>query len=181
MTQNRIFPPSRWLLAYGVLCIAVGALALIWPAPATLAAVTFAGALLVISGVAALGMAIAKHTSHPFYEGALGVLSIVVGGWMLFQPIEGAVSLTILLAIWFAGRGLLELYSAIRWSYRRAWMVMMGVLNIALAVLSITLLPGSAMIVPGTLIAVSFFVSGIGVLALYFSAKSGSPMGQPLA
>ncbi|WP_160486846.1 HdeD family acid-resistance protein [Aurantiacibacter rhizosphaerae] len=174
MTQTRPFSPSRWLLAYGILCLAVGVLALIWPAPASLAAVTFAAFLLLISGVGALGIAIGRHTSHPFYDAMLGMLSIAVGIWMLVQPVEGAVSLTILLAIWFAGRGLLELYSAVKWPFRRVWMVVMGVLNLALAVLCVTLLPGSALIVPGTLLAVSFFVSGMGALLFYSSAKSST-------
>src|SRR3546814_16721262 len=69
------------------------------------------------------------------YAIAFGAGSLIIGAIMAFEPMTGALSLTLLVVFWLGLRGLLELAWAIRSPAHRGWMIALGILNLLLALL----------------------------------------------
>lgn len=156
-----------WLIAYGVISIIIGLLAFLWPFPATIAATIYVGAALIVAGVAALasGFGGDGHDSR-WYDILFGLLTVVVGCMLAFRPVSGAVSLTLLVAIWLGVRGVLEILWGIRHKHHRWLMIGMGALNILLDILILATIPFTAMILPGYILGLSFLMGGITAIAI---------------
>jgi len=88
------------LLVEGLLGIAIGALALLWPASTALAFVWMIGAWAIVTGVLEIVGAIRlrKLIEHEWTLGIAGVLSIAFGLLMLYRPIAGGVAV-----VWWLG------------------------------------------------------------------------------
>jgi uncharacterized membrane protein HdeD (DUF308 family) len=97
---------------------------------------------------------------------AQAVLTLVVGLYLVLFPLEGAVSLTLLLVIWFAGTGGLELYGAyqLRGLPGAGWLLFNGVVSVILAVLIATSLPSSAAWAIGLLVGINLVFWGMRAL-----------------
>lgn len=165
-----------WIVAYGVVSLLLGLFAFAQPLVATLAAVAVIGAFFVAAGI----MAIVAGASGRGYEGrgytiAFGVLSLVVGVVMLTSPASGALSLTMLVAVWLAARGVLELVLGFRFRRHRGWMLALGAINLLLALYVLATLPWSALTLPGFVLGVSFLMAGITATISGLSHKRGAP------
>ncbi|MBV8238018.1 MAG: DUF308 domain-containing protein, partial [Sphingomonas sp.] len=87
------------MLAYGIISLLVGMLAIAMPVPATFAATIVTGAYILAAGLASLLAGIfGKGYEGRFYAIAIGLISLIGGGIMMFQPTIGAASLTLLIA-----------------------------------------------------------------------------------
>ncbi|MFT3975840.1 MAG: DUF308 domain-containing protein [Sphingomonas bacterium] len=151
-----------WLLAYGIACLLLGALAIFMPVPATFAATMVIGAYLIAAGIFSLFAGLmGKGYDGRGYAIALGLISLIGGAIMMFQPVAGAISLVLLLTAWLIARGVLELIWAFRFRWRRGWMLAAGVLNLLLAAWIIVSMPIAALTLPGIALGVSFLFSGI--------------------
>ncbi len=93
---------ERWglLLVEGIIDIAAGILAVLWPAASVLAFVLLLGAWAVVSGVTLASAAFRLHLAHGRWLMLLGgVVSIIWGILVVFFPFVGALVLT----WWLAG------------------------------------------------------------------------------
>src|SRR3546814_3732837 len=79
------------------------------------------------------------------YAIAFGAVSLIIGAIMAFEPMTGALSLTLLVVFWLGLRGLLELAWAIRSPAHRGWMIALGILNLLLALLVLATISWSSM------------------------------------
>jgi uncharacterized membrane protein HdeD (DUF308 family) len=88
------------LLLEGLLGIAVGAVALLWPASTALAFVWLIGAWAIVGGVLEIASAIKlrKVIEHEWALGLAGVLSIAFGLLMFYRPLAGGVAV-----VWYLG------------------------------------------------------------------------------
>lgn len=88
------------LLVEGLLGIAIGALAVLWPASTALAFVWLIGVWAILSGVLEIISAIRlrKLIEHEWAMGIAGALSIAFGLLMLYRPIAGGVAV-----VWYLG------------------------------------------------------------------------------
>lgn len=153
---------TAWLLAYGLLSIAVGVTAFLWPITATLTATLLAGSFLIATGAVAVVASFGLRGHHfSAYTLLSGILSLVIGAWILFEPATGAVSLTLLIAIWLTARGVLEIAIGARFRRFGISLVLLGILNVVLAVWIIWGIPFTAMTLPGYVLGISFLFSGI--------------------
>lgn len=173
-------PPSTgagwgWIIAYGVLSALFGLAAILWPFPATLAATLVIGIAFVVSGVFSL-IAGFRGTGAESrgYAILLGVLSIVAGVVMVARPLTGAISLTIVVAAWLALRGVLEIVLGLRMRRRRWLMLLLGVVNILLALLIIATVPFSALTLPGFILGVSFLFGGVTAIMAGLDHRAGA-------
>lgn len=164
-----------WLLAAGIVTLAIGMLAFALPFPATLAATLIVGVYLLVSGAVAIAAAIGGR-GHPtrWYDSLFGLLSLVIGVLMLFQPLAGALSLTFLLAIWLWVRGALEIWWGIRVRRHRWLLITLGLVNILLFVLIVAVAPYSALVLPGYLLAVSLIVGGLSQIWIALEHRQGA-------
>jgi uncharacterized membrane protein HdeD (DUF308 family) len=109
-----------WLmLLLGLVSLAAGVLALIYPGLTALALVLIMGASAVVSGVLQISMAIRlrKEIRGEWLLGLAGIVSILFGGFVLLFPGPGALALVWLIALHAVTIGVLLL--ALAWRARR--------------------------------------------------------------
>ena len=164
-----------WILAYGVLSIVLGVLAFLNPFAATYAATLVIGAFLIAAGLVSIaaGFAGKGHEGRGYAIG-FGVLSLVIGLVMAFAPATAAISLTLLVAIWLGIRGALEIGLGARFKRGRALMIVLGVVNILLAIYVLATLPWSALTLPGFILGISFLLGGVASVASALNHKAGA-------
>ena len=163
----------------GVLMIVVGILAILVPFAATLATTLFFGWLLILGGVVGAVAAFRSKQAPGFWSNLLlAILSVVLGGVILANPLAGTVTLTWILAIFFVLSGLFNfsIARAVRLSTTRFWLVIVsGIVDIGLAVFLIAGLPGTAVWAVGVFLGISFMTSGFGLLFSALDARNNPP------
>jgi uncharacterized membrane protein HdeD (DUF308 family) len=164
-----------WIIAYGILSALFGLAALLWPFPATIAATFVIGVAFVASGVFALLAGLrGSGAESRGYSILLGVLSIIAGAVMVSKPLTGAISLTIIVAAWLLLRGALEMVLGFRMRRRRWLMVVLGVVNILLALFILATVPFSALTLPGFILGVSFLFGGVTAIMAGVDHRTGA-------
>lgn len=98
-----------WTLAYGIVSVLIGILAFSAPFPATLAATVVVGFFFLVGGIASLVAGFSSRNDHRGYSPFVGLLSVLVGGYMVFAPVGGALSLTLMVIVWLGARGITEI------------------------------------------------------------------------
>lgn len=151
------------LVLVGVLSLAAGVIALAFPLPASLTVNAFVGAALAIAGAAgAWGALTSPAGSDRGWGVLLGLATLALGAILLIWPLDGLTTLTVVAALVFLASGLFKLligWRLVAPGWR--WMVgLAGVLSVVLGVLILTGLPGSAIVVPGLLLAVELLAYG---------------------
>ncbi|GAA0664504.1 uncharacterized membrane protein HdeD (DUF308 family) [Sphingomonas insulae] len=185
MTDTRAFnapspPPAAgagwgWILGYGVLSVVLGILAFLNPFAATYAATLVIGAFFIAAGLVSIaaGFAGKGHEGRGYAIG-FGLLSLVVGLLMAFNPVSGALSLTLMVAVWLGVRGALEIGLGMRFTRGRGLMIALGVVNFLLALYVFITLPSSALTLPGFILGISFVFGGVASIAAALNHKKGA-------
>ena len=165
-----------WILAYGVVSAVLGLAAFAWPFAATLAATLVIGAFFIAAGIVSIGAGIfGKGHEGRGYAIGFGLLSLIVGLLMAFEPATGAFSLTLMVAIWLGIRGAMEVGLGARVRRGRGLMIALGVINILLAVYVLATLPWSALTLPGFILGISFLFGGVTAIAAALNHRKGAP------
>jgi len=95
------------LLAVGVLAIFVGCVAIVVPAVASVGTAIFIGWVLLIVGVFLVAGAFTAHSVGTVVLRLLwAFLTVVVGLWLIVEPHNGTLTLTLVLGIYFLFMGL---------------------------------------------------------------------------
>lgn len=163
-----------WILAYGILSALLGLAAFLFPVPATLAVTLVIGAFFIAAGIVSIAAGIfGKGHEGRGYAIGFGLVSLIIGLIMAFEPATGAISITLLVAVWLGLRGALEIGLGARMR-RRGLMIALGVLNILLALFVLATLPWSAMTLPGYILGLSFLFGGITAIASALDHKKGA-------
>ena len=151
-----------WIMAYGIVSVLLGILAFAAPFAATFAATVVIGIFFVVSGGFAIAAALFGHGSaHRGYTILVGALSVIVGLLMVLEPATGALSLTLMVAVWLGVRGVLELVYGFRLKRRRGMLITLGIINVLLALFILATVPFSALTLPGYILGISFIFGGI--------------------
>jgi uncharacterized membrane protein HdeD (DUF308 family) len=170
----------RLFVFQGAVMIVLGVLAVAAPVFATLAVEIYIGWLFLISGV--LGL-IALFSARDFlgflWTFVTALLSIVVGGLLLWNPVEGVLSLTTMLTVFFIVEGIFQAAAAL--VYRDAmptswgWMLLSGLSDLALAAIIVVGWPGSVGWVLGLLAGINLLTSGWAVVMVALAARDIEP------
>jgi uncharacterized membrane protein HdeD (DUF308 family) len=164
---------SKWLFWYGLLMVSAGIFAIAFPVVATLAAAMMIGWLFLFGGVARSIHAFSYEGSAFFGQLGLGALTLVVGGYLVFNPLSGAVAVTLLIASVFMVEGVFEAILALRlrpadgWG----WMLFSGGISTAAGVIIASGLPGTSLFLLGLLVGVSFLSTGVASMTLSRAVK----------
>jgi uncharacterized membrane protein HdeD (DUF308 family) len=167
LSESDMRTARRWLLVTGILALVAGIAAIVVPLVATITVALFIGWILVFSGAV---MAWHELTQRPsgrsWARAAQALLTLLVGLYLLVFPVTGALSLTLLLVIWFAGIGGLELYGAyrLRGVPGAGWLLFNGLVSVVLAVLIAADLPSSAAWAIGLLVGINLVFWGMRAL-----------------
>lgn len=104
-----------WLAASGIVGVAAGVVALVWPGVTALAFVYLIAAWAIISGVAEIAFALAQPVTlvHSWLAGLSGALSVAFGVLVSRWPRSGAIALTWLIGVYAIVYGVMLLYYAV--------------------------------------------------------------------
>lgn len=177
---------DHWLLSFfeGVVLVALGAIAIMVPQFATFSVTVLLGWIFLISG--GMGLVTTLWARHaPGYRWSLvsALLGIGVGLVLLAWPVSGAVSLTLLLVVFFAVEGLASVMYAFehrrQLSGRSGWMFASGIVALILSALIFTGLPGTAEWALGLLVGINMTIGGLALVAMSLHALTPSPGTSP--
>lgn len=164
-----------WLMAYGVLSLLLGFASFVWPFSATFAAAVVVGIFFLIAGIASIAAGLmAGAREGRLYAILFGIVSLFIGVIMVFDPLSGAVSLTLVVAIWLGVRGVMEFLWGVRFTRHRGWMIALGVINIVLALLILATLSWTALTLPGYILGISFLFAGLVEVTRALHHRSGA-------
>ena len=153
---------SGWDYVPGIAFMVVGILALAEPPLASLAASVYLGAMLCVAGAFMLAGGIAGMGHRGGWLSILlGILSVTVGLLVLYNPVVGAISLTWVMGAWFIVGGIFELAIGFSIPAGRGWLILVGIVNIALGVWVVMLNPAQAFAFLGFFVGISLIFRGL--------------------
>lgn len=159
---------STALIIAGVVALIGGIVALAFPLPASLAVAIFVGWAFVVSGALGLWAAFSDGSlPNRGWFGLLSLLNLVLGVWMLARPLEGMISLTIVVGALFLVSGASRLYLAAteyRGSQMMWTMVLSALISLGLGLYILFRLPEASAVALGVLLAVELIVVGTALL-----------------
>jgi uncharacterized membrane protein HdeD (DUF308 family) len=167
LVPTRVRDSSRRLLWIGIAMAVLGLVAIVFPVISTIAAVLLVGWVFVFAGALMTVGAFNIHGTGPFFGALLiGLLTLVAGLFLVFNPIAGAVTLTILLGVLFLFQGAFELVLAFEMRPQRnwVWMLFSGAASVILAIIIAVGLPGISAIALGILLGINFLSTGLGYI-----------------
>ncbi len=167
--HDRLRSAAGKLFWLGVVLLALGIAAVIFPMVSTMVATVFIGWILLISGIVALAGSFSFHGAGPFFGALLlGLLSIAAATFLLLNPLAGAVALTLVLGMIFMIQGAFELFFALEMRPLTGWsgMLASAIISILMAVLILATWPGISMVALGLLLGVNFISSGLGYIVV---------------
>jgi uncharacterized membrane protein HdeD (DUF308 family) len=170
---------EHWVLFLieGIVLVALGILAIVVPPLATIAFTLFLGWLFLISGVVGLFTTFWARQAPGFWWSLFSaVLAIAAGIVLLAWPVSGAVSLTLLLIVFFTIEGVLSIMYALEHkkelSGRWGWMLASGIIDLVLAAIILIGLPGTAVWALGLLVGINMLFGGSALIAMALHART---------
>jgi uncharacterized membrane protein HdeD (DUF308 family) len=170
----------KLFLVEGIVLVVLGLLAIAVPLLAGLTVAIVFGWLFLISGIVGLFTTFAMRHAPGFWWSLLSaVLGIVVGGWLLVQPGLGLVSLTYLLIAFFIIEGVATIMFAIE--HRRAlsgrwgWMLVSGIVDLFLAAIILSGLPGTVEWALGLIVGINMVFGGASMIGMAWAAYAQRP------
>lgn len=166
----------KLLLAGGIISVVLGAIAIIIPPLASVTITILVGIILLVGAVGMVAEALSRGTTgHRIWSAILAVLYVIAGVWLLINPAEGTITLTWVLVIFFLVIGLFRLVAGIQGRGagvpNAGWMIVNGLLSIAIAVLVLVELPSSAAWAIGLLVGIQLLFDGFMLIATAMAGK----------
>ena len=164
-TETKVSANKLRLL--GFVWVILGGAAITAAIVATWATMLVFGVLLLLAGVTQLGYAFIQASSERSWQISTGVLYFLVGLLLVIDPVSGAIGLTLLIAILFLIRGVMQLAlfaTHQRRGQSRSWHLIGGILSLLLAVLIIAGWPETGTWVIGLFVGIELLLGGITML-----------------
>jgi len=164
VTQQKLRSSWIWMAILAVISLIGGIWALLNPPAATLAATLIAGWTFLFLGIVQIIQSFQVKDWPGFLWALLfGVLLLLAGLSLVFNPLAGMISLTLLVAALFLATGVVKVIYAfsLRPISGWGWVLVSGIVSIALAVMIMADFPWSAVAVLGILLGVELISNGI--------------------
>lgn len=164
-------------LIEGILLVILGFVAIVIPPLASVAVAILFGWLFLISGLAGLFLTFSARQAPGFWWSLVSALiAIAAGIVLLWRPLQGTLTLTIIVGIYFVCEGVATVMYA--FAHRReltqrwGWMLASGVVDIIIAAIIITGLPGSALWAIGLLVGINLVFGGSSLIAMALALRN---------
>ncbi|AQP47953.1 hypothetical protein BW730_11085 [Tessaracoccus aquimaris] len=151
-----------WILIQGILAVIFGIIALAWPGATLLTLAVFFGIWMIVDGVGLLIQAV-TDTSGDLADrvlvGLFGVLGVVLGGVVAWNPFTGVEAIALLVAVWFIVAGIREIVFAarVRKVITGEWLLILsGILAVVFGIL--------CLVMPALALGAVVYLIGIGAL-----------------
>jgi uncharacterized membrane protein HdeD (DUF308 family) len=165
-------------LAEGIVVSVLGFAAIIVPPIAGLFATVVFGWLFLIAGIMGLVTTLRAREAPGFGWSLLSALvAVIAGGLLLWNPLQGLVTLTYVLTAFFIADGILVIILAI--AHRRElsgkweWMTVNGIIDLILAGIIIAGFPGTLVWAFGLLVGIDMLFAGGSLIAMALQARKG--------
>jgi uncharacterized membrane protein HdeD (DUF308 family) len=165
-------------LIEGILLVVLGLAAMILPPLASLAVTIFLGWMFLISGVAGLALTFWARQMPGFWWSLISAaLAVLAGLVLLARPVQGVLTLTIVVGAYFLAEGVTTIMYALEHrrelSERWSWLLFAGILDILIAAMIIAGLPGSAEWAIGLLVGINLLFGGASLIGMALAARRG--------
>jgi uncharacterized membrane protein HdeD (DUF308 family) len=173
---------EHWLLFLieGIVLVVLGAAAILVPPLATLSVAIFLGWLFLISGITGLVTTLRMRQAPGFAWSLLSaVLGIVAGLVLIAFPASGALSLTLVVIVFFAIEGVATIMYAL--DHKRelsgswGWMLVSGLVDLFLAGVILAGFPVSAAWAIGLLVGINMMFGGTALIMMAVHARAAMP------
>jgi uncharacterized membrane protein HdeD (DUF308 family) len=165
---------SAWYLIQGVLLIATGVLALIFPIVSSKAVVLLLGWLLIVSGILQ-GISLIGTGRVPYFWLQLisVVLAVLIGSLFLRDPSQAMLTITVLLIVFFMIEGISKVVFAltIRPFPQWGWVLASGLLGILLSLFLWARIPETALWLIGLLVGIELIGEGAALVNLAWRVR----------
>jgi uncharacterized membrane protein HdeD (DUF308 family) len=170
---------AHWkaFLFEGIVLAILGVAAMIVPPLASLAVTIFLGWMFLIGGIAGLFATFWARQMPGFWWSLFSAaLAVLAGGLLLTRPMQGILTLTIVVGAYFLAEGVVTIMYALehrrKLSERWSWLLVSGLLDILISFLIIAGLPGSAEWAIGLLVGINLVLGGVSLVAMALAARN---------
>lgn len=166
----------RAFLFEGIVLAVLGLAAMIVPPLASLAVTIFLGWMFLISGIAGLFATFWARQMPGFWWSLFSAaLAVLAGGILIARPVQGILTLTIVVGAYFLAEGVVTIMYALEHrrelSGRWSWLLLSGLMDILIAFLIISGLPGSAEWAIGLLVGINLVLGGASLVGMALAAR----------
>ena len=163
----------------GILLAILGLAAMIVPPLASLAVTIFLGWMFLVSGVAGLVVTVWARAMPGFWWSLVSAaLAVLAGGVLLARPMQGVLTLTIIIGIYFVAEGVATIMYALEHrrelSGRWSWLLVAGLMDTLIAFFIIAGLPGSAGWAIGLLVGINLLFGGATLIGMALAARNAA-------
>jgi uncharacterized membrane protein HdeD (DUF308 family) len=163
-------------LIEGILLAILGLAAMIVPPLASLAVTIFLGWMFLVAGAAGLALTFWARQMPGFWWSLISaLLAIGVGVILLARPVQGTLTLTIIVGAYFLAEGVTTIMYALEHrrelSQRWGWMLTAGIMDIIVAALIVAGLPGSALWAIGLLVGINLLFGGATLIGVALAVR----------
>lgn len=151
------------VMAVGVLAILTGCFAILVPAVASVGTAIFIGWVLIFVGAVLVAGAFAAHSIGTVLWRLLwALLTVLVGFWLVIEPDNGTLTLTLVLGVYFVvvGAGRLAVAFAARGRQNAGLLGLSGIAGLLVGILILAELPSSADWAIGLLVGIDLIFAG---------------------
>lgn len=164
-----------WVLAFGIITLAVGVAALVWPDRTLVVVAVLFGIQLIVTGIFRFAAAFATDDltgGTRVLLAVLGVLSLIIGLYAVRHVLITLLALALLLGIFWIVSGAVELFTALshRGMQSRGWTATMGILSI-LAGIVVLVYPSITLVVLAVVLGIWLLVFGAMQVFLAFQIR----------
>jgi uncharacterized membrane protein HdeD (DUF308 family) len=166
-------------LIEGIVLVVLGLAAMIVPPLASLAVTIVLGWLFLFSGAAGLVVTFWARKMPGFWWSLFSAaLAIAAGMVLLAKPVQGTLTLTVVVGAYFLAEGVATIMYALEHkkelSERWGWLLTAGIMDILVAGFIIAGLPGSALWALGLLVGINMLFGGATLIGMALAARKGA-------
>jgi uncharacterized membrane protein HdeD (DUF308 family) len=170
---------AHWkaFLFEGIVLAILGLAAMIVPPLASLAVTIFLGWMFLVTGVAGLVVTYWARALPGFWWSLISAaLAVLAGLILLARPMQGVLTLTVVLGVYFLAEGVATIMYALEHrrelSGRWSWLLVAGLMDILIAFFVIAGLPGSAEWAIGLLVGINLLFGGATLIGMALAARN---------
>lgn len=164
-----------WFVGIGLLLILGGILALANPLAASIAVEQLVGIVMLVCGAVQLWAVFRDQGQDGrLWNGFTALLGIIAGVFLLANPLQGMVSLTLIVGILFLIGGVVRLLLAFRNKQGNLFWILLlsGVVSAIVGIMVLGNIAAAATALLGIMLGIELLSDGIGLMALGFLARS---------
>ena len=167
---------SGWRVILGILVVIAGLMAIGSPLVAGVSVTIFVGAMIMVSGISQVIHAFSlKFKNGLIVKIILGILSVLVGLFLMVRPLQGLLGLTLIIGIFFIADGIGWIVMAFGSKPRKGWgwLLFSGIISVILGVEIFAQWPLSGVWAIGVLFGIRMLYAGLGMSFFGSAIRSG--------